>query len=793
MKKIKIGLIALFVIGFMQLFNTDVYAASKTYGDFSKGASITLDDATKCTSTTTRYFYNPNNGRSDCSSLTMKWGPSNQHGRATGYNYIYYKAYNTKTVSETGTASTDEITDSNLGPGVYKMQALYSTQQGWGNNYEYTATVTVTVKKDTTAPTCALADNTKWYKDGDTVKINCNDLADDNKSGSGCWNSTSQSTYTYVNKTVSGGKIASFTMVDRMGNSMTCASGGGCMNVDNEAPICGGTVKNANAWTKSKVIQWSCSDTVTKSCGNISAPTCTNSSKDSETVYANGDYTNSECKDSNGNSGTRATVTVKKIDRKTPTCTLDTTNYPTEYLRTSFTATATCKDNGTSAEKSGCVKDTYTVKVTSDQSNTITVKDNVGWEDTCTFKYDKYDSTGPVVTISLEDAYKDNSSTKQAHADKVMVNISATDNKSGINRLCYTLSGATTQAETCVEAEQTTVAISKNGTTRVTAYAYDNAYDYDDTNKETFYNSGNRSADAIQDVYIDNTKPTIVSVTKPTNNWQSSAYPVTIVAKDNESGMGTVEAYWSTSNDITKTFGAANKDKVDGETLPFVNTGGTKVRTHVNGSGTKEQTVSEVSETNVALSGKMYLHVRACDLAYGPNGTSKPNCTTGVYGPYLYDGNAAAAISVNAGSIDWTNKFSLTITAQDESYSGKEGSGLSKIKVYFNADSPFMNTVKANAVYTTTPTVANNNCNSSSSCIFTLDFTGLKSNPTVNGEPIKVVDGIRFIKVVAVDGVGNESEAAYFGPYKWDTTAPKPTNDPTFNGITNGTYMPYNY
>lgn len=102
------------------------------------------------------------------------------------------------------------------------------------------------------------------------------------------------------------------------------------------------------------------------------------------------------------------------------------------------------------------------------------------------------------------------------YTSSVVVKITeGTDGQSGVQKVTYSLSGATTQDETTITSGDT-ITISNNGTTRITAYTYDNA--------------NNRSEENSLDVKKDDTEPEIASIEFSGSATQTSL-PITLKAK----------------------------------------------------------------------------------------------------------------------------------------------------------------------------------------------------------------------------------------------------------------------
>ena len=545
--------------------------------------------------------------------------------------------------------------------------------------------------------------------------------------------------------------------------------------IDGDLPVCKLT-KNPTTWTNGNV-------TVTKTCSDGSSGCDSTSVK--YTITTNQVVTKS-CKDKVNNYGKSVSITVNNIDKIAPEGGNVTATDANHYYNTAYQVNVPCTDpqdntNTYRAEgdrASGCKKSTYTANTDSSGNYSVKIYDNAGNVTTVSDNLDLTDTAKPTVTITLETGQEGyNSNTHFTSNATVKATIKATDSgKAGVKKVCYTLSGATTKSETCVDGSSTTITISNKGNTKITAYAYDNAYDYNGGSPKW---NGNKSDNATKTVYIDRTNPTVTFTTTPSDEWTKNPPTASFTASDSQAGLYTVETVWANTTDSAKAFA----DHADAITKHSV-------------AGNAFNTTAPKDKD---ISGEVYLHVKVCDNAFSTYNTHQPNCTTSHLGPFKFDiidppvpvppgidedddGNP----DIDAPSMDWTHVLkNLIFTAKNSEISTPE-SGLAKINLYFDNNNPYTNTDINKATFDATPTVSkvcstNTTSNSPTTCKFSIDFSALKSDPVQSGEGGAVTEGVRFIKVEVYDLAGNKSSKV-FGPYKWDTTKSKFTSNVTVSG-----------
>jgi large repetitive protein len=177
-------------------------------------------------------------------------------------------------------------------------------------------------------------------------------------------------------------------------------------------------------------------------------------------------------------------------------------------------------------DKSGVAKTFYSVNgseyvegtsftLTEDGLNTISFYsvDNAGNVEEIKTTEVKIDKTAPVTNSYIATNW---------NKGKVTVNLTATDDLSGVAKTFYSIDGS-------AYTEGNTFTISTEGITQVSFYSVDNA--------------GNKEASKIEEVMIDNTAP--VTKSDITDQWNKDAVNVNLTATDNLSGVA--KTYYSIS------------------------------------------------------------------------------------------------------------------------------------------------------------------------------------------------------------------------------------------------------
>jgi large repetitive protein len=131
--------------------------------------------------------------------------------------------------------------------------------------------------------------------------------------------------------------------------------------------------------------------------------------------------------------------------------------------------------------------------------------DNAGNIEEAKMEVIKIDSVSPVTSSDITDEWKNGD---------VTVNLTATDDLSGVAKTFYSIDGS-------AYTEGNTFTISKEGITQVSYYSVDNA--------------GNQEAAKIEEVMIDNTAP--VTTSDITDQWNKDAVSVNLTVTDNLSGV----------------------------------------------------------------------------------------------------------------------------------------------------------------------------------------------------------------------------------------------------------------
>ena len=170
--------------------------------------------------------------------------------------------------------------------------------------------------------------------------------------------------------------------------------------------------------------------------------------------------------------------------------------------------------NGTEVTSSNTNNLTYTNSSTGTTNLRVDVIDKVGNSSSKTFTH-YIDKGAPYVSIStIQNTWKNT---------PITATISASDSLSGVNRIEYKLSGATTKDWTNYTGQ---ISISSNGKTTIHARAIDNA--------------GNVSPEVTAVVLFDNQAPDL-TITANERVWSNSSVPVTISASDSNSLVNRIE------------------------------------------------------------------------------------------------------------------------------------------------------------------------------------------------------------------------------------------------------------
>ena len=478
-------------------------------------------------------------------------------------------------------------------------------------------------------------------------------------------------------------------------------------------------------------------------------------------ITANGTY-HYAAQDGVGNQSS-STVTINTIDRIPPSCTGITKPDNNYWYRTNFDVSSSCSDTGCA----GCVASKFTESKNTSSGN-ITIRDTVGNTTSCPYDSVKVDTSKPTTTIAYGPAYTQMNDKLHASDTEVEVLIEASDTQAGVDRVCYSLSGATTKGDTCENGDNTKVYIANEGNTTVTAWSYDKARDYNANTNSGSYDiakGGNRSDNVNKVVYVDRTAPNIeFTSTNDGKTWSNKATPVTITLKDGGSGVSYYDYYWSTSN----------SDAYDTSSALDRTTGGNIVHTDMSDSWVSNKAFIETNPTNMAHNDVIYLHVKACDRSFYTNNCSTATYTTGIH----FDNLKPMAPEVDKMEQEWVNKFSLKITTNEHVQTGKQHSGLSTIFTYWDENEKHKEEgmSRENSTYSKTANLTNSNPKNKYNPRYnwTLNFKDLKHMLT-DGEELSAgacEEGSRFIKICVSDIAGNESEFLVAGPYKWDTTNP---------------------
>lgn len=676
----------------------------------------------------------------------------------SGYGCIPKISYYKQSVANTGEPYTPSLTTVSSGVSTVcpssgksksgtKAYTIY--KQGSTTGMTFLMTITWKISCDTVKPKLtAVADN-KCYSVGTPVTRSwkCTDSG-----GSGCAAGTYSTTTT--------GNTASVTGYDKAysGGNATISSSV-TINRDGTGPSKTIGVISTSACTTSLNLWGRClADSGCAGCG-------------ADTYYgqitANGTYYYT-AKDSVGNATTGA-ATITNIDRNPPEC--GDIVYPNKsyYYKSSFNVGAKCVNDGSC---SGCSKSTFTESKNT-PSGTVAIWDTLGNVRACTYSGVKVDTTAPTTTIKFNDAYTADTEKYQA-SEEIEVLISATDNSngSGVNRVCYRMSGATNIGDTCVNGSSTKVYVSAEGRTAITAWSYDNARDYVSATNSGSYNAntgGNKSSNVSLNAYVDYTAPTInISSNNDGKTWSNKATPVTVNITDAGSGIGYYRYYWSTTD----------SDIYDESTALYRSGSGnvvnTTLSTNASGNWYNSRTITETNPTNLAHNDVIYLHVQACDRSFYKN-----NCSTKTYKVGIHFDNVKPETpTLSSMSQEWVNKYQLTINTSEFIQTNKQNSGLNTIYTYWdtNINHQEASFTRENSSYSSTANLTNANPSNTYTAKYnwTIDFANLK-NMLKNGAESSVgaaTEGSRFIRIRVTDIAGNWSDYLTAGPFKWDTTSP---------------------
>ena len=558
--------------------------------------------------------------------------------------------------------------------------------------------------------------------------------------------------------------------------------------VDGTAPSCTLSSVSTNKPTSGDVkIYATCSD---------SQSGCLNgSSQLVRTVSCNGTYSGT-CTDKVGNSKTSSnTYTISNIDKLAPSCNGASLINNSYYYNTDYGVNVGCKDAASDgcSGSSGC-NGSFTAMASKDNGNySATIKDKAGNPATCSGTIKKFDTSAPKVTISLEADQTSNAVGHQTNKNKVVATITAEDvGSAGIRKVCYKMTGATTVAENCVELDPIKakhsfpVDVTGHGKTTITAWAFDNAYKYNNNNPQW---NGNKSTTASKDVYIDRVVPSLTIDNTATDNWINYFPTASFSSSDANSGIRTVRYVFAPTTNTTEAFNRY-----------LSVTGGTFTpNTSGNESFQKQVTIPESAKADKSLNGRLYLHVEVCDRAYENNTNTKPNCTTKVsskpwkvfFDPdydFSIEGGGTDTGKYAGEGVDWTHIIKDLKFKVVNAYGEGVGPAIGQLNLYFNTETPLTNETKKNAKFANNYDLfkvisTDKTASLPSNAEFVIDFSALRSYPNLqSGQPYVATEGVRWIKIEVVDVAGNKMSRV-FGPFKWDITKSEITNEPNKEAI----------
>lgn len=363
--------------------------------------------------------------------------------------------------------------------GTYSLSARVIDNVG-----NISETVTKVFGIDKTLPSISGAPSSAWTNGN--VAINMS--ASDGRSGmssvilkKGGSQVTSGATSVSYTETTEGRHSFSVVAKDKADNQATKDFS---INIDKSGPTVN-VSQSPTGWTNGNVTISSTASDGLSGISGITKPDggWVGGGSASQSVSGNGTYT-FVGRDNVGNT-TSKSITVSNIDKTAPS--LSISNNPSSWVG-SATLTATASDGQSGVNKiilpNGTeVKGTSaTFNVTANGTYTFKAVDNVGNTVTQQVTVSKIDKVPPTINIggNINAWFK----------GEATFNIQASDSNSGINRIEYSLSGATSAGWTRYSSP---VRITNEGVTNIQARAYDN--------------SGNVSGTVTATVKIDNTIP----------------------------------------------------------------------------------------------------------------------------------------------------------------------------------------------------------------------------------------------------------------------------------------------
>ena len=382
----------------------------------------------------------------------------------------------------------------------------------------------VSVYVDVTAPTCTNSgDSTEWVNTNRTISWGCKD----GTGGSGCNTaySGSSTTITSTTKTLS---IASYTIKDNAGNTVTCPARTANVYVDTTPPTCSVTGGSATWTNGSRKITATCSDG-DSGCKTESFSNTYSTEISTTTAGAKGNNSGGTVTDNAGNTTSCAANQTVKIDKTAPSCTVS--GGGSSWTNADVTLTGTCSD-----ALSGCTSATVTKSYTSNTNTTAspgTVTDNAGNSTTCSSRTVKIDKSAPTCVSS-------GGSTSWRNTNLTITGTCSDTGGSG-----------------CKESITRTFSTNTNTTTASPGTVYDNA--------------GNSvTCPANQTVKIDKTAPTCTS-SGGSSSWRNSNLTITGTCSDT-GGSGckanVTNTYSSNTNTTTASPGTVYDNAGNSVTCP---------------------------------------------------------------------------------------------------------------------------------------------------------------------------------------------------------------------------------
>jgi large repetitive protein len=368
---------------------------------------------------------------------------------------------------------------------------------------------------DTTPPTVTYSVNgsstiAPWYNAAVTVAFQCSDAT----------SGVASCPQSVVLSNEGRNQSVTETVYDNAGNPTTVTVGG--INIDMGAPVVTGHLSvapNKAGWNNSPVIiHWTCTDPQLADGSNGSGVVDCPSDQTAGTDGVNQVFT-AQVHDAAGNASAVASVTVN-LDQTAPSLSGAPTTQPNSagWYNAPVDIHWTGTDALSGVDPATLPADSLITGEGTSLTATASVSDLAGNSTTATSPAVNIDQTPPVATATLDGTGPNGWITSLP----AQVQLSATDNLSGVAEIVYTLDG---QPEPPITASSNgtaagTVSIPTDGRHVITYYAVDVA--------------GNQEAPQTATVNIDTTAPVITPAISPTpvDGWNNSAVSVSLTCSD---------------------------------------------------------------------------------------------------------------------------------------------------------------------------------------------------------------------------------------------------------------------